>query len=162
MTDKLHQINVTYSGKEDRLLLKVTTQQGDEFRIWLTRRFTGLLFSVLNKEMDKHGGAASIGTDQQTKKMFKAGAFEKKFEQEKTTGYPMGKEGFLAYGIKTANTPDGHLLLEIIPEQGPGVTINLNPSLQYMMHNLLSQGLMRAEWDRQITNFRDETSRHVH
>ena len=162
MSDKLHQINVTYSGKEDRLLLKVTTQQGDEYRIWLTRRFTGLLYSVLDKEMEKHGGSTSIGTSQQTKKMFKEGAFEKKFEQEKTKNYPIGKEGFLAYGIKTAYTPDGNLLLEIIPEKGSGVTINLNPSLQYMMHNLLSQGLMRAEWDKQITNFSDELSKHVH
>ena len=36
MTDKLHQMNVTYIPKEDRLLLKISTTQKDEFRIWLT------------------------------------------------------------------------------------------------------------------------------
>jgi len=162
MNDKLHQINVTYHGKEDRLLLRVTTQKGDEYRIWLTRRFTGLLFSVLKTEMDKHGGIASVGTNQKTRQMFKAGAFEKKFEKEKTVNFPLGEQGFLAYGIKSSSTPKGDLLLELLPEKGAGVTMNLNKSLLYMLHNLLSQGLIKADWHQQIINLQDEASRHVH
>ena len=162
MNDKLHQINVTYHGKEDRLLLRVTTQKGDEYRIWLTRRFTGLLFNVLNAQMDKYGGINSIRTNQQTKQMFKAGAFEKTFEKEKTVNFPLGEQGFLAYGIKSSSTPKGDLLLELLPEKGAGVTMNLNKSLLYMLHNLLSQGLIKADWHQQIINLQDETSRHVH
>jgi len=162
MNDKLHQINVTYYGKEDRLLLKVTTQKGNEYRIWLTRRFTGLLFNVLNAEMDKQGGISSIRTSQQTRQMFKSGAFEKSFEKGKTTSFPLGKQGFLAYGIKSSSTPQGELLLEILPEKGAGVNINLNKSLLYMFHNLLTQGLIKAEWHKQSINLQDEASRHVH
>ena len=162
MNDKLHQINITYSSREDRLLLRVATQAGDEYRIWLTRRFTGLLFKVLEKEMDKHGGIASIGTNQKTTQMFKSGAFEKQFEHEKTVNFPLGEQGFLAYGIKTANSAEGNLILEIIPEQGQGVTINLNSSLLYMMHNLLSQGVMKAEWQQQLSDIQDKSSGQVH
>ena len=162
MNDKLHQINVTYHGKEDRLLLKVTTRKGDEFRIWLTRRFTGLLFCVLKTEMDKHGGIASIGTSQQTRQMFKTGAFDKAFEHEKVLNFPLGEQGFLAYGIKSSSTPQGELVLEILPEKGAGVTMNLNKSMLYMLHNLLSQGSIKAEWHQQIINLQDEASRHVH
>ena len=162
MNDKLHQINVTYHSKEDRLLLRVTTLKGDEYRIWLTRRFTGLLFRVLDTEMDKHGGIASIGTSEQTRQMFKAGAFDKSFEHEKAVNFPLGEQGYLAYGIKSSNAPQGDLTLEILPEKGMGVTMNLNKSMLYMLHNLLSQGLVKAEWHQQITNLQDEASHHVH
>lgn len=160
MTDKLHQINVTYSSKEDRLLLRVTTQQGDEFRVWLTRRFSGVLQNILIQEMDKYGGAPSIGSSQQTKQMFKAGAFEKSFEHDKGKNYPLGEAGFLAFTIKAANAGKGNLHLEILPEQGAGVTFTLNKSLLYMFHNLLIQGITKAEWH--ISNSQDTLSKQVH
>jgi len=160
MTDKLHQINVTYSSKEDRLLLRVTTQKGDEYRVWLTRKFSGILLDILIKEMDKHGGAPAIGSSQQTKQMFKAGAFEKSFEHEKSTNYPLGETGFLAFAIKTTNASKGNLHLEILPERGAGVTFTLNKSLLYMFHNLLIQGITRAEW--RITSNQDALSKRVH
>lgn len=160
--DKLHQINVNYSGKEDRLLLKILTLNGDEFRIWLTRRFTGILFNVLQKEMNKHGGETTVSNTQQTKKMFKAGAFEKPYEKESPKKYPLGEEGFLAYGIKAANTNEGNLLLEILPDGGKGVTFNLNPSLVYMLHNLLSQGMMKAQWQQEIIQGNEETAGQFH
>lgn len=162
MKDKLHQINVSYSGKDDRLLLRATTTQGDEYRVWLTRRYTGLLFNVLNKEMDKFGGLTTIGNNEKTRNMFKAGAFEKKFEQEKTSNFPLGQDGFLGYGIKTRNSRDGNLILELSPEDGMGVTLNLNASLMYMLHNLLNQGCMKAEWNKKILDNVIESSRHVH
>jgi len=131
--DKLHQINVTYSGVEDRLLLRVTTRLGDEYRIWLTRRFASLLLNMLNKAMDKYGGAASLGSSPRTKAMFKSGAMEKAFDEEKTTNFPLGKKGFLAYGIKSTDTPEGNMHLEILPkltiragfELGSGMLINV-------------------------------------
>lgn len=160
MTDKLHQVNVTYSSKEDRLLLRVTTQKGDEYRVWLTRRFTVILLDILTKEMDKRGGAPSIGSSQQTKQMFKAGAFEKSFEQEKSINYPLGEVGFLAFAIKSTNTGKENLHLEILPEQGAGVTFNLNKSLLYMLHNLLTHGINKAEWH--IASNEGTLSKQVH
>lgn len=162
MNDKLHQLNITYSSKEDRLLLRVTTHSGDEFRIWLTRRFTGLLFKVLEKEMDNRGGINKLGTSDKTRQMFKAGAFEKDFEQEKTVNFPLGEDGFLAFGIKVSNAEGGNMLLELLPGEGPGVTINLNASLLYMMHNLLTQGVMKAEWQQQVSEAKDQVSLQVH
>ena len=49
MSDQLHQMNISHNGKEDRLLLRVSTGAGDECRLWLTRRYTGLLMGILNK-----------------------------------------------------------------------------------------------------------------
>ena len=145
MTDKLHQMNITYVPKEDRLLLRISTLQGDEFRIWLTRRYTGLLFNVLNKHMERSGGVPTVAASDETRKLFQAGAMEKKYEEGDKT-FPLGEQGILAFGINTGQTQDGTLELEMVPENGQGVTINLNDSLMYMFSNLLNQGIDQAGW----------------
>ena len=60
--------------------------------------------------------------------------------------YPLGEHGILAYGINTGETGDGNLQLEMSPERGQGVTLNLNDSLTYMFSNLLNQGVDQAGW----------------
>lgn len=153
MSDKLHQLNVSYVEKEDRLLLRATTRAGEEYRVWLTRRFTILLFDVLNKAMDKKGGAVSVGSRRQTRQMFKAGALEREFEAEKTTSYPLGEAGILACMIRTGTGTKDAFHLELLPEEGRGITLNLDQSLMYMFHNILTQGVARAGWQ-----LYDETS----
>ena len=146
MSDQLHQINISHDSKEDRLLLRVSTGGGDEFRLWLTRRYTALLMGVLNKEMDKLGGAPSVAGSEQTTKMLKNGALEKKYDNEKAQNYPLGEAGVLAFRINTHNTDEGILSLELLPEEGKGITLNLNKPLLYMLHNILTQGITQANW----------------
>jgi hypothetical protein len=146
MTDQLHQINISHNSKEDRLLLRISTGAGDEYRLWLTRRYTGLLMSVLNKEIDMRGGAPSVAGSEETTNMLKNGALEKKYDQENAKNFPLGESGVLAFRINTRNTEEGNLVLELLPEQGKGITVNLNKSLLYMFHNILTQGITQANW----------------
>ena len=48
-------------------MLRINTKKGDEFRIWLTRRFTGLLLNQLSKEMDKYGGEPTVASSPENK-----------------------------------------------------------------------------------------------
>lgn len=146
MTDQLHQMNVSYIPKEDRLLLKISTKQGDEYRLWLTRRFTDLLVNVLKKEVDMCGGMASIAASDETKRMFKEGAFEKGYENDSST-YPLGENGILAFRINTGRDQNDNLQLDLSPEKGQGISLNLNKSLLYMFNNLISQGVEQAGWN---------------
>lgn len=145
MTDQLHQINVSYSPAQDRLLLRISTQGSDEYRIWLTRRFTSLLMGLLNKEMDNRGGMPTVASSKETTKMLKDGALEKKYEEKNAT-FPLGESGILAYRINAGTRKDGNLSLEILPEKGKGITLNLNKSLMYMVHSVLTQGVSQASW----------------
>ena len=145
MTDKLHQMNITYVPKEDRLLLRISTLQGDEFRVWLTRRYTGLLFNVLNKQMEKSGGVPTVAASEETRKLFKAGALEQKYAGD-SSHFPLGENGFLGFRINANETQDGVLHLEMAPEQGQGITIHLTNPLLYMFSNILNQGIDRAGW----------------
>jgi len=145
MTDKLHQMNVTYDPREDRLLLRISTQQGDEFRIWLTRRYTGLLVKLLNKQMEKSGGAPTVAASDETIDLFKAGALEQTYAGD-SSNFPLGENGFLAFRINAGETPDGILHLEIAPEQGQGITLHLTNPLLYLFSNILNQGIDRGGW----------------
>ena len=147
MTDQLHQLNVNYVPVEDRLMLRMNTQAGSEYRVWLTRRFSGLLLELLNKEIDKHGGVPTLASTPETRNMFKQGAMEKRYEEEKAVNYPLGEAGFLASKINYKTTNEGVLNLEILPENGKGINLNLNKTLLFMFYNLLTQGCAQSGWN---------------
>ena len=53
MPNSLHQMTMSYSATEDRLLLRVSTTANDEHQIWLTRRFVKMLWPALFKGVEK-------------------------------------------------------------------------------------------------------------
>ena len=75
-------MNINYIPVEDRLMLRINTLAGDEFRVWLTRKFTELLLNLLNKEIDKHGGVPTFASTPETKELFKKGAMEKNMKRK--------------------------------------------------------------------------------
>jgi hypothetical protein len=146
MPDQLHQINISYVATEDRLMMRINTKQGDEFRLLLTRRFAGILLGLLNKEIDKQGGIPALASTNETRTMFKQGAMDKPYEAEKIVDYPLGQTGILTYKINYKSTAESSLALEILPENGKGVNMNLNKSMLFMFYNLLTQACGQTDW----------------
>lgn len=146
MADQLHQLNVTYVPVEDRLLLRVSTRGGAEYRLWLTRRYSGLLTAILQQQMEKFGGAPVLAASDEARDLFRQGAMEKKFEAENNMNFPLGEGGILAHKINSRIGEDGVMALQLLPATGEGVTLNLNRTLLYMFYSLLAQGLEQAEW----------------
>lgn len=158
INDQLHQINVAYVAKEDRLLLRVSTRKGNEYRAWLTRKFSALLVNVLRKQMDQFGGAPSLAASQETKRMFHEGAMDKRFDAERSMDYPLGEDGILAVRVNASAAKKGNLSLQILPERGQrGITLNLSQTLLYLFYNVLTQGIDQADWQLQ-----QDVSRKVH
>ena len=71
---------------------------------------------------------------------------EKPYEEEKIINYPLGEAGFLASKINYKSTEEGVLALEILPEKGKGINLNLNKTLLFMFYNLLAQGCSQSGW----------------
>lgn len=92
------------------------------------------------------GGAPTVASSEETTKMLKSGALEKKYDKENVKNFPLGEAGVLAYRINTRNADKGNVIIELLPEKGGGVTLNLNKSLLYMVHNILTQGITQANW----------------
>lgn len=146
MAEPLHQLNVTYVAAEDRLLLRASTRAGDEYRLWLTRRYSGLLTAILQKQMEKFGGAPVLAASDAARDLFRQGAMEKKYEGGSSVNFPLGEGGILAVRINSRIGEDGVMQLQLLPAQGEGVTLSLNQTLLYMFYTLLTQGAEQAEW----------------
>lgn len=159
MSDKLHQINVQYSHVEDRILLRASTENDDEYLIWLTRRFTRMLLGMLGHEIKKRGGATTPGAQKETKRLFSEGAFEQPYAENAPKKRPLGA-GLLACSIKTTAAGDGNLILEIQSEAGQGIVFNLNNTLLYMFYSLLMQGVTQTEW--QLDPFPEGSRKQLH
>lgn len=155
MTGNLQQINISYHPVQDRLLLRVNGGESGEFRLWLTRRYSQLLITLLIDLMEKEGGMRELASHRDTIDQFKHGAFEKEYESPADRGgiagsaplYPLGTDGILGFRINANRQDDGSLTLQLLPEQGQGLNLHLNRSLLFMLYNLLEQGLAQAHWN---------------
>ena len=56
----LHQLNLTFDAKQDRLLLKVSTTSEQEFRFWLTRRLVQRAWAPLVTKLQQAGAQAPM------------------------------------------------------------------------------------------------------
>jgi hypothetical protein len=141
----LQQVNITYMPEQDRLLLKAGTSTGQEYRVWITRRYAGLLAQVLQKHIDKSGGTHQLASDPQTTNHLRQGAFDKAYESGRS-GFPLGEDGVLGYAIKVNSRGNDGLALQLLPKEGEGMTLNLDAPLLYLMANLLEQATLQADW----------------
>ncbi len=147
MSASLQQINITYHPKEDRLLLRVSVSDDAEYRLWLTRRFTGLLLQVLNEQIRQFGGHTDLATRQETREQLKGSAFGKQYTPAPEPQFPLGEQGILAFRINSGTTEDGRANLQLLPEDGGGLHLTLDKTMLFLIHNLLEQGLATADWN---------------
>jgi hypothetical protein len=147
MTNTLQQINMAYIPEQDRLFLKISTSTDAEFRIWLTRRYSSLLMHVLQEQIEREGGYQELASRRETLDQFRGGAFDQAYTPGPTMHYPLGEAGVLGYRINVGKDKSGATNLQLLPEQGQGVTVTLDKSTLYMIYNLLEQGLGQTDWN---------------
>jgi hypothetical protein len=141
----LQQINITYMPEQDRLLLRTGTSDGHEYRLWLTRRYAALLTQVLQEHIDKSGGVHQLASDPQTTGHLRQGALDQAWDEGRNL-FPLGPEGVLGYAIKVQRRESGSIALQLLPREGPGLNLNLDCSLLYLMYTLLEQATLQADW----------------
>jgi|Laugrespbdmm15sn_2_1035079.scaffolds.fasta_scaffold26981_2 hypothetical protein len=146
MTEVLQQINITYHPNQDRLLLRARTGANSELRVWLTRRYANLLLQVLCTRMDKAGGIQNLSSDRGTLERFRQGAFDQQYKVESIRAYPLGEEGVLGFRVNVQDAGAGVTSLQLSPEHGQGLVLNLDPSMLYLIFNLLEQAILQADW----------------
>lgn len=147
MDKALQQMNISYHPNEDRLLFKISTQDNNEFRVWLTRRFTALMLKVLSEAMEEHGGPQTLASSDDTRERLKQGAFDQDYTNQPNAAHPLGENGVLAFRLNFGSTEDGKLNLQLLPEAGEGLNLNLDKSMIYMVHSLLLQGMASSDWN---------------
>jgi hypothetical protein len=155
MSGALQQLNISYNPIEDRLLLRANAGTAGEFRVWLTRRYSVLLAKVLNDMIEKEGGMRELASSRDTIKQLKEGALEKEYSPPMAAdpasaagpALPLGANGILGYRISSNRKAGGVMNLQLLPEKGQGLNLDLDRTMLFMLYNLLEQGLVGSEWN---------------
>jgi hypothetical protein len=155
----IHQLSVSHDERQDRLLLRVNTQDGLEFRFWLTRRMALRLLpamdhSVARLEAAQPGLAATDASSQQLLTELKRNAFLQ--TADFATPYaaepqqlPLGEEPFLVTDAQLSLQTNGNLQVIFQKKMDTATQscqLNLQASLVHGMIHLIRQCVANADW----------------
>jgi hypothetical protein len=156
----IHQLSVNHDERQDRLLLRLNTQDLQEFRFWLTRRMTLRLMPAIEKsakrlEAAQPGVAVTDAPSQQLLTELKRDAFLKKTDfatpfENRATHWPLGAEPLLITDAHLTIQPNGALEISFEDKSGPAQArtcqLHLQISLVHGMVHLIQQAIEKAEW----------------
>ena len=163
---QIHQMSVTYLPEQDRILMRINTVEGEEMRMWLTRRLMVGLWPLLSKLLTEHllklesAGASLAGANPELKKMlaeFRKEEFLQhadfdtpyKEGQQRT---PLGEEPLLVTDVDATPLANGPLRLNFNERPPSGATkprsfqMEMQPKLMQGLMHLLDQALLQSGW----------------
>lgn len=158
---QLHQMNIEYQPVEDRLVLKISTTDKTEFRLWVTRRFARNLWDSLNKILQNSPVIQQQQDDTAKKAMLafqqeqsvRPEQFEKAYDAD-AMNLPLGEDpvlltgfaytvGKLAEGEQKAAPPR----MAFQTEKGLEVGLPVNDQILFSLAKLLQQVDSHTDWD---------------
>lgn len=157
MSARLEQVNLGYNAKEDRLLFKVRNSDAQEYRLWMTRRFTGLLWDVVGRiiretelsvELDasvNHDAVLQFEHEQALQKGDFASAYE-----ETASSFPLGEDGKLGFKITYNKLEGKRVTLNLLPEDGPGISMGVDSPMLHNLCKLISDSTKAAGWNLEL------------
>ena len=141
---QLSQIQVGYDAVQDRLLLRVSTQANEEFRVWLTRNFLYEIWPLLSGMLTDHLAAKpqinnpDQGPSQQT-------SFEEGFKDENPV-YPLGSTPLLATEATLSGIDEKTVRMIFREGRERTFNINLNAELLQAFCAMLRAAETKAHW----------------
>jgi hypothetical protein len=151
---QLHQINVGYDSFQDRLLLRFSTTEQVEYRMWITRHmlkgmWPGLVQLLTNTPMARQQAqpeAKRAVVEFQREQALAATTFGKQYDGE-TLRPGLSDEPMLIWGLRMRPAPEGGHDIEFLPRQGPGVHLRLQDAMVHALTKLLQDAVKVTEWD---------------
>lgn len=151
---RLHQLKLDFVPEQDRLLLRVSTDNRLEMRLWLTRRALRLLWPLLLQMLRASPEVALQSSPQardallgmQHEQALGRANFSDAFE-EAPREMPLGAEPTLVVNIRASRDDSGNHVLGLLPHQGPGINLTLDNILLHSLCKLLQDVVARSDWD---------------
>ena len=135
------------------MLLRISTRDKAEFRLWLTRRAVRLLWDGLLQVIEA-GPAEDTPVEADKREAIlqfehqsavEQADFETPF-QEAADSFPLGEEGVLVSRMHVDSKPDGAYTLRLDPKKGKGIAINLDEKLMHSFIQMFIDFSNLAEW----------------
>ncbi len=160
MPSALHQITMSYVAEDDRLLLRISTTDKTEYRLWLTRRFVGVLWPALMKSMEKTPARKAAALMPAARKAVMAMEHQEALDQSDFS-HPHEEKGYrdltsksgplLVVGGKVTPGRDGSAVLVFKTRKGAEIKFTLDKTLLHALCKLLTQTTAKAGWELGIT-----------
>ncbi len=164
----IHQLSVTYLGEQDRILVRISTTESSQVRLWLTRRLTlgmrPLLNAIQTQQLVQTEAAVTSQTDSRLsvdadmkqmladfrkQELLQNADFDTPFADQ-GTALPLGEEPLLI--TEASVSPRGSAVHLELAEKLPGVEkprslkLELEPKLMQGLLVLLDKALAHSEW----------------
>ncbi|MCB1693298.1 MAG: hypothetical protein KDI19_11065 [Pseudomonadales bacterium] len=152
MSGAISQIQVVYDPEEDRILFRLNSTEQQQFRFWLTRRYTILLLKVLAEHLDKDPDVTVQGTPtaREAVRSFKQeeavrnANYAESFRED-ANELPLGQDVLTAYRL-SYSVKNGILHLGIQPKEGQGINMAINQEINSSFTQLLLGAAGKGEW----------------
>ena len=153
-TMRLHQLKLDYIPEHDRLLLRVSTDNQFEVRLWLTRRALRLLWPLLVQmvraspevALQSNPQARDALVGMQHEQALSRADFTRAFE-EAPREMPLGAEPILVARIQSNRDDSGNQVLGLLPQQGQGIHLTLDNTLLHSFCKLVQNAVAKSDWD---------------
>ncbi|MGH8809182.1 MAG: hypothetical protein ACREX0_15015 [Noviherbaspirillum sp.] len=158
---ELHQIQLTYSVDEDRILYRASFRAQDgglqEVRAWLTRRLVKTLWMgimdaleaqvTLDKPQAAHASADIVSMEHHAwvEEIKDKGNFNNRYETGNT--YPLGEAPILIRAADFSQHPGRPIRINMVPAQGDGFEIAFTLPILHGFCSLLKEAVSKAGWD---------------
>lgn len=149
---RLEQFNAAYDAMQDRVLLRIRTTDGAEYRFWITRRFLSLLWPILMKMADGFSARKAPGdplTRSTLAELAHGEAVGKAdFSSQYQDGdiFPLGPDPVLLAKISLKPLAGDTQTLVLLPNEGQGINLDLDEKLVHIVARLLQQTATAADW----------------
>ena len=153
------QINFEYNSVEDRLLLRISSEEEKhggcvEYRFWLTRRFVFVFIKAIDQIIED-GLAANMQVSPdalETMKKFQQEAalseadFSTSYSADAENCTLIGEVPFLASVLKVKKKSKDSYLLAILTSENEGMNITAGIDLLHTLRNMLLGSVKNAGW----------------
>lgn len=155
MSGALHQLKLDYDAGEDRLVLRISTHDRTEVRLWLTRRFTKALWQGLIRVVEADPSAL-LASDPESRESVMAYQHEKAVDEEQfghtfedtATEFPLGETPALVVGL-SIGSPEPNDPPRLIFETADKrlVSLGLDQQILHSLVHLLAISMKQTDWD---------------
>lgn len=150
---RLHQLKLEYQSAEDRLLLRLASEEQAEVLLWLSRRMSKYVWQTL-LDMAQSALEIQLQTNPEARYAMlgfrhEAALSQANFEDlydDMPRERPLGAVPLLITRLEKKRDDDGRNVLGLFPISGQGVYITLDEALLHGLIKLLENGAAKADW----------------
>ncbi|MBA5249534.1 hypothetical protein MNB_SUP05-SYMBIONT-4-1382 [hydrothermal vent metagenome] len=165
----IHQMQISYSPQEDRLILRINSKENEEMRLFFTRRIVTSFWDILNQTInhslehhpvlnDMDNASADLGNEsarQQMQQQMQQQIHHQDIINESDYAtpfndgnkFPMGETPTLVEKITINAYENGNIKLIFVSDTDKNIDLNLNQSLLHNLSDLLSRVIPSTEWN---------------